>query len=80
MRVLAYLLLIPITFVAASQHHLNAYGQDPLGARVYDAGFFSPVEDLRNLLESQYTILKHPGFPGHSVRIKESKFCDQEVR
>ena len=80
MRVLTYLLLIPVTFVAASQHRLSAYGQDPLGARVYDAELFNPMEDLRNLLESQYTILKHPGFPGHSVRIKESKFCDQEVR
>ncbi len=46
----------------------------------YDAGLFTPVSDLRSISDSAYTILTHPQFPKHSVRIKESQFCDGTVR
>ncbi|KAH9849189.1 serine carboxypeptidase [Lenzites betulinus] len=46
----------------------------------YDAGLFTPVSDLRSLSTSAYTTLTHPKFPKHSVRIKESQFCDGTVR
>ncbi|OJT03086.1 Carboxypeptidase Y -like protein [Trametes pubescens] len=75
--------------VRASQHPLlpnqgrveparsgNSY--DPY--EPYDAGLFTPVSDLRSISDSAYTTLTHPQFPKHSVRIKESQFCDGTVR
>ena len=46
----------------------------------YDAGLFTPFEDLRALSSLEYTTLRHPQFPAHSVRIKESRICDGDVR
>lgn len=54
--------------------------QQPLSASSYDAGLFSPFEDLHALSASEYTTLRHPNFPAHSVRIKDSQFCDGDVR
>ncbi|KAF5332255.1 hypothetical protein D9611_008202 [Ephemerocybe angulata] len=45
----------------------------------YDAGLFTPFEDLNALSETQFTTLKHPMFPKHGVRIKKSNFCDETV-
>ncbi|KAI0737546.1 serine carboxypeptidase [Daedaleopsis nitida] len=47
---------------------------------VYDSGLFTPYEDLHAVSSSKYTTLQHPNFPSHSVRIKESHFCDGEAR
>ncbi|KAH9855500.1 serine carboxypeptidase [Lenzites betulinus] len=46
----------------------------------YDAGLFTPVEDLHALSLTEFTTLDHPAFPRHSVRIKQSSFCDESVR
>lgn len=46
----------------------------------YDTGLFTPVESLELLSESQFSTLRHPVFPRHSVRIKKTPFCDQTVR
>ncbi|KAI0354044.1 hypothetical protein OH77DRAFT_1521979 [Trametes cingulata] len=46
----------------------------------YDAGLFTPLGDLSALSPTQFTRLAHPAFPHHSVRVKESRFCDEEVR
>ncbi|KAH9927150.1 serine carboxypeptidase [Epithele typhae] len=54
--------------------------QFPLSSEQYDAGLFTPYEDLHALSALEYTTLRHPGFPAHSVRIKESRICDGEVR
>ncbi|TBU29816.1 serine carboxypeptidase [Dichomitus squalens] len=80
MRVLYFLSLTLLPFTAASQHSFGAQTRSSLATQPYDSGLFSPVEDLHNISPSQYTILQHPSFPAHSVRIKESKFCDEEVR
>ncbi|CAA7260697.1 unnamed protein product [Cyclocybe aegerita] len=45
----------------------------------YDAGLFSPVEELSILSEYEFTTLGHPAFPQRSVRIKKSSFCDGTV-
>ncbi|KAG6873261.1 hypothetical protein C0995_001035 [Termitomyces sp. Mi166 len=45
----------------------------------YDDGLFTPVEDLSALSQNEYTLLGHPTFPAHSVRIKKTKFCDGGV-
>ena len=46
----------------------------------YDAGLFTPVEDLGLLSTSDFTTLGHPLFPNYNVRIKKSDFCDGTVR
>ncbi|KAJ6614925.1 serine carboxypeptidase [Mycena sp. CBHHK59/15] len=46
----------------------------------YDEGLFTPMEDLNALSESDFTVLGHPVFPNHSVRIKKSAFCDETVQ
>lgn len=46
----------------------------------YDAGLFSPLEDLNLLSTSDFTTLSHPAFPKYGVRIKKSHFCDGNVR
>lgn len=45
----------------------------------YDAGLFTPVEDLNVLSTSDFTTLSHPAFPTYNVRIKKSDFCDGTV-
>ena len=47
---------------------------------VYNAGLFAPVGDLHSLSTSAYVTLRHPLFPGHSVRIKQSQVCDEVVQ
>ena len=54
--------------------------QQVFAASQYDAGLFTPFEDLHALSASAYTTLKHPTFPAYSVRIKESHFCDGDAR
>lgn len=63
--------------VSGSQQPFSAFG----GAHnSYDAGLFSPLEDLGLVSTTQYTTLGHPAFPNYSVRIKQSDFCDGSVR
>ncbi|THH16795.1 hypothetical protein EW146_g3910 [Bondarzewia mesenterica] len=45
----------------------------------YDAELFSPAETLSSLSSSEYTVLSHPMFPSHSIRIKRADFCDATV-
>ncbi|OCH92451.1 serine carboxypeptidase [Obba rivulosa] len=45
----------------------------------YDDRTFTPLEDLSVLSSTEYTVLEHPLFPHHSVRIKKSDFCDGTV-
>ena len=42
----------------------------------YDAGLFTPLEDLSALSTSEFTTLRHPAFPEYGVRIKQSHFCE----
>ncbi|KAI0744981.1 serine carboxypeptidase [Earliella scabrosa] len=51
----------------------------PSSLAVYDEGLFNPVEDLSSLSALEYTTLRHPNFLAHSVRIKQSRFCDGEA-
>ncbi|TFK77895.1 alpha/beta-hydrolase, partial [Polyporus arcularius HHB13444] len=60
------------SFLAAA-HRTDAFAS-------YDAGLFTPIEDLHTLSASQYTTLRHPSVPHHSVRIKQSRFCDGEAQ
>ena len=46
----------------------------------YDAGLFTPLEDLSVLSTTEFTTLAHPAFPKYNVRIKKSDFCDGTVR
>lgn len=52
-----------------------------LAGGAYDEGLFTPaVEDLSELRTERFTTLQHPAYPKHSVRIKQSKFCDETVK
>ncbi|OCH92452.1 serine carboxypeptidase [Obba rivulosa] len=46
---------------------------------VYNAGPFIPLGSLSAISSAEFTILEHPLFPRHSVRIKQSNFCDGTV-
>ncbi|KAI0800559.1 serine carboxypeptidase, partial [Fomes fomentarius] len=46
----------------------------------YDAGLFTPLEDLHALSATEHTTLQHPAFPAYGVRIKKSHFCDGQVQ
>ncbi|KAJ3001129.1 hypothetical protein NUW54_g6626 [Trametes sanguinea] len=46
----------------------------------YDEGLFTPLGDLSALSTDDFTRLDHPAFPRHSVRVKESRFCDGDAR
>ncbi|KAJ3499942.1 hypothetical protein NMY22_g19436 [Coprinellus aureogranulatus] len=63
----------------AGAHDASQRVLDYEPGRVYDAGLFTPLEDLNVLSETQFTALKHPLFPDHGVRIKKTKFCDGTV-
>ncbi|KAI0367256.1 serine carboxypeptidase [Pilatotrama ljubarskyi] len=46
---------------------------------VYDTESFNPLGDLSALSSTDFAHLKHPAFPRYSVRVKKSRFCDEEV-
>ena len=66
--------------VAGAQQPLHTPSHYVTSSTPYDGGLFTPVEDLHALSATQYTTLQHPNFPTHSVRIKQSHFCDGEVQ
>ncbi|OCH92466.1 serine carboxypeptidase [Obba rivulosa] len=45
----------------------------------YDTGLFMPVGHMSAISSADFTILEHPLFPHHSVRVKKSYFCDGTV-
>ena len=45
----------------------------------YDDGLVTPLESLSLLSSNEFSTLKHPLYPRHSVRIKKSQFCDGTV-
>lgn len=75
--VLVYFALVvaDITAGAAMQHTFKTSS-----ASEYHSGLFTPLEDLRLLSSSQFTLLTHPLHPGYDVRIKKSRFCDETVK
>ncbi|KAJ7259665.1 serine carboxypeptidase [Mycena rebaudengoi] len=66
----------------ASQTPLEAQFVAVTSSRVsaYDDGLFTPMEDMSFLSEREFSVLEHPAFPNHSVRIKKSTFCDGTVQ
>ncbi|KAE9404338.1 serine carboxypeptidase [Gymnopus androsaceus JB14] len=57
---------VPLTPVNASTSQANSE-------------FFTPLETLSNVKDLEFSVLGHPFFPRHSVRIKKSNFCDPTV-
>ena len=50
-------------------------------APFHDTGLFAPLESLDLVPSDTFTVLSHPFFPKHSVRIKQlSGFCDTTAR
>ncbi|KAJ3850914.1 serine carboxypeptidase [Lentinula lateritia] len=48
-------------------------------SKTWTTRFFAPLESLSYVQESEFSVLGHPFFPKHSVRIKKSDFCDSTV-
>ncbi|KAE9394304.1 alpha/beta-hydrolase [Gymnopus androsaceus JB14] len=65
---------VPLTPVNAS-----AGGIWSSGTAFSNSEFFTPLETLSNVKDSEFSILGHPFFPRYSVRIKKSDFCDPTV-
>lgn len=69
---------------ATGQHTFQAPLQVPGGGAIaygaYDEGLFTPLGDLSSLSSTTFTRLDHPAFPRHTVRVKQSHFCDEQVR
>ena len=82
---IAALCLIPVVPVAASRTNGAGAGgppsllQEERPFSMYDAGLFTPFEDLHALSSEGFSTLRHPAFPRHSVRVKKSRFCDGSV-
>ena len=70
---------LPVLLTAGLALSVQAQ-QLPLGHATYDAGLFTPVENLGVLSTTEFTTLAHPAFPKYNVRIKKSDFCDGTVR
>ncbi len=64
----------------AFQTPLQMSGGDASAFSTYDEGLFTPLGDLSSLSSTTFTRLAHPAFPRHSVRVKQSQFCDEQVR
>ncbi|KAJ3532604.1 hypothetical protein NMY22_g7676 [Coprinellus aureogranulatus] len=43
------------------------------------AAQFTPLGHLSALSQSRFTVLEHPSFPNHQVRVKKTRFCDGTV-
>ncbi|CDO76390.1 hypothetical protein BN946_scf184937.g4 [Trametes cinnabarina] len=79
LRALAAVALLPVSVGAQYTYHQAVLsGQN--GFSSYAEGLFTPLGDLSALTTEEFTRLEHPAFPRHSVRVKESRFCDEEVR
>ena len=74
----AYLLGL-VASLALASNSVSAQGYQT-AFKAYDEGLFTPFEDLHALSSSKFTTLSHPAFPLHNVRVKESNFCDGNVR
>ncbi|KAI0714521.1 serine carboxypeptidase [Earliella scabrosa] len=74
------LLLLQVVNLAVATAAKWLQQQEVFATPRYHVGVFTPFEDLHALPTSSYTTLQHPSFPAHSVRIKESHFCDGETR
>ncbi|GAW07315.1 serine carboxypeptidase [Lentinula edodes] len=48
-------------------------------SKTWTSQFFTPLESLSYVKDSGFSVLGHPFFPKHSVRIKKSDFCDSTV-
>ncbi|OCH89475.1 serine carboxypeptidase [Obba rivulosa] len=70
---------IPGSF-AKPQHAVKTAPSFGAGFEAYDAGLFTPFEDLSALSTEEFTTLAHPLFPHYNVRIKQSTFCDGSAR
>lgn len=73
------LLGLAVSAVSATQKPFSL-GANANAFDTYDAGLFSPIEDLGLLSTQEFTTLGHPLFPNYNVRIKKSDFCDGSVR
>ncbi|KAK1226684.1 hypothetical protein PQX77_010328 [Marasmius sp. AFHP31] len=73
------LLITLLSFTRASYYSLVTPNSTSTTVLDVEETLFTPVESLEFISESEFTIISHPLFPGHSARIKKSHFCDHTV-
>ncbi|KAJ3979316.1 Alpha/Beta hydrolase protein [Lentinula detonsa] len=73
-------LLALVSGALASQVPLTpALNVNASASASWDSQFFTPLESLSYVKNSEFSTLNHPFFPKYSVRIKKSDFCDPTV-
>ncbi|KAI0297528.1 serine carboxypeptidase [Multifurca ochricompacta] len=86
--------LLGLLGAALAAVHLNVQNSDPLVGDYVETlvpmdcspqsavpnALFEPLGALSAIRPDQWTTLRHPVFPRHSVRIKQSNFCDTTVK
>ncbi|KAI8973142.1 serine carboxypeptidase [Trametes punicea] len=70
--------LYPLLLLIVGNLHVS--GASAHAFSKYDQGLFTPVGELSSLSSTEFARLNHPAFPKHSVRVKQSHFCDGGVR
>ncbi|KAF9060263.1 serine carboxypeptidase [Rhodocollybia butyracea] len=75
------LLFVLLSGAVASQVPLASFSSSDSSTENLptDSQLFTPLESLSYVRDSEFSILGHPSFPRHSVRIKKSSFCDSTV-
>ncbi|KAH9843002.1 Alpha/Beta hydrolase protein [Rhodofomes roseus] len=73
MRVLAVLAFAALPYAVSSKSTFDASGAQSVHS------LSNAPDDLELLITDTFTVLSHPAFPRHSVRVKKSNFCDGTV-
>ena len=73
-------MVLAARFLSACALSTFASAQVLFQQQPYDAGLFTPFENLSALSETESTSLSHPFFPSYGVRVKKTKFCDGAVK
>ncbi|KIJ51018.1 hypothetical protein M422DRAFT_65598 [Sphaerobolus stellatus SS14] len=82
-QILGWIILaIGVHYASSSQTPFYGSGYTNIKTSLYDDGLLKPIEDIRILSSDEYTILAHPAYPNHRVRVKQNgaSFCDDSVR
>ncbi|KAE9404312.1 alpha/beta-hydrolase [Gymnopus androsaceus JB14] len=81
MNIKSFGISVLISGIIASQVPLTPVNTSTGGIWNSEANseFFTPLETLSNVKDSEFAVLGHPFFPKHGVRIKRSNFCDPTV-
>lgn len=72
----------PGRFLRWIENKVRGHESRPPARRCYCYTYrtYTRTLEITTLSHEHFTILSHPAFPGRSIRIKKSKFCDGDVK